>query len=118
MSVKKLGEGKSLQVKTSKGLDIRLFGDSLEVELERMSIGVNIELVNARDVSRALAPLGAYFVIHFYNPGTTTRANEKINEVKNMLPGAIYLSNEGAIIRGCESNPCGTKQAVLNYRDI
>lgn len=117
MSIKKLSEDKTMRVRTTAGLDIRLFNDSLEVELDRMPFGAIIELADARSSIRAIAPLGAYYIIRFYKPITTTGGSGRVNEAKSILPGAIYLSKEGVVIRGSTPVLSGAKESIIDYKD-
>ncbi len=64
-----------------------------------------------------LAPPGAYYRITFYKPGKITGVIGHVIEVKNILPGVIYLSAEGVEIRGCTHNPSGTNKASINYKE-
>jgi hypothetical protein len=109
-TLKRLKDGRGMRVKTDSGLDVRVYNDGLDVELERQLFGVRLELVDARGVSGALAPPGAYFVIHFYEPTTTT-------EAATMMKGAIYLSREGVVITGCTQNNVEIKQAFIDYNE-
>ena len=117
MGIKKLRKDREMRVQTDAGLNVRLFNESLEVELNRMPFGVSIELVNVGGVGGAIAPPGAYYIINFYKPDTTTGASGRINEVKSMMPGAVYLSREGVLVRGCVPNQPGTREAIIDYRD-
>jgi len=119
MDIKKLRKNSGMRVKTDAGLDIRLFNESLEVELDRMPFGLELELVDARNASGATAPPGAYYRINFYELTPITGKSGKVGEgspMKSMLPGAIYLSREGVLIRGC-TPVSGTNQAVIDYKD-
>ena len=117
MEPQKLEKDDGMRVQTDSGLDIRLFNQSLELELDRMPFGIQVELLDHRGVDRVLSPPGAYFRIRFYKPEIITGASGQENEVKSSLPGAIYLSREGVLIRGCHPVLSGTNESFIDYKD-
>jgi len=117
MLTKRLRKDKGMIVKTDSGLNIRLFNCCLEIELERMPFGMNVELIDSSTASGALAPSSAYYSIHFYKPKTVKGASGKVNEIKSVLGGAIYLTKEGVVIRGCKENPSKNNESFIDYRD-
>ncbi len=112
MGVKKLKEGEDIKVRTLSGLDVKLLNDSLEAELEGMPFGMTLELVDANNINRTGAPAGAYYRITFYKADTF----KKTNEMKASLPGAIYLTSGGVMIRGAKPLP-GTNRSSIDYSD-
>jgi hypothetical protein len=117
MGIKNLGKDKSMRVKTPAGLNISLFNECVEIELSRMPFGLELKLVDTKDVDGVIAPLGAYYIIQFYKPVTVTGESGRINEAKASLPGTIYLSKEGVLIRGCTPVPSKTNESSINYKD-
>ena len=109
-----LGKDGALRVRTLSGLDVKLFKDSLEVELARMPFGLNIEVVDAKSPIGQSAPAGSYYRITFYKPDN--KVSEKVNESIAPLPGAIYLTDVGVIIRGARPAP-GTNISGMDYSD-
>lgn len=112
MAIRKLKKDKIIRVQTISGLRIGVFNDNLEAELDGMPFGMTLELVDARNPNMEGAPVGAYYRITFYKADTF----KKVNEMKALLPGAIYLTQEGVIIRGAKPLP-GTNRSAIDYSD-
>jgi hypothetical protein len=115
--IKKIGKDESARIQTASGLDIRLFNSGVEWELDRMPFGVAIELLDLRGLDGVLAPPGAYCRISFYKPEIVPGSSGQENEIESMLPGAIYLTSEGVIIKGAGIHPSSPGRHFLDYRE-
>ncbi len=98
--------------KTPAGLEVSIFNEMVEIELGKRPFGVTVELVDARSPIGESAPEGAYYRITFYRADTFKKANE----MKAPLPGAIYLTEEGVMIRGAKPLS-GTNRSAIDYKD-
>lgn len=116
-NIQKIDENEAMRVQTASGLDIRLFNQLLELELDGMPFGIQVDLLDLRGVDGGVDPPGAYCRISFYKPDITTGASGQENEVKSLLPGAIYLTAEEVLIKGCHPVPSRTNESAINYKD-
>ena len=76
-----------------------------------MPFGLSVEVLDARSPTGESAPAGAYYRITFYK----AEAGKK-PEPHTPMPGAVYLTQEGVMIRGAKPLP-GTNRSVIDYGD-